>query len=194
MKPRRMPCRSLVLVGLASIAGAAGAAEFNQVQTAKSHITFAYQQMGVAVTGGFGKFDARVAFDPARASAATTNIAIDLASIDAGSAEANDAVQDKDWFDSRTYPVARFTSNGVRALGGNRYEAVGKLTIKGRSHDLTAPFTFTQSAGTGVFDGQFTIRRLDYAVGEGMWADVGTVANEVQIKFHIQAGGAPAGK
>ena len=33
-------------------------------------------------------------------------------------------------------------------------------------------------------------RRLEFGVGDGVWSDVSTVANEVQIKFHIVA--APA--
>ena len=28
-----------------------------------------------------------------------------------------------------------------------------------------------------------------FAIGEGPWADFGTVANEIQIKFHVLANG-----
>jgi hypothetical protein len=31
------------------------------------------------------------------------------------------------------------------------------------------------------------LKRADYGIGEGMWADFGTVANEVQIKFQLVA-------
>ena len=41
-----------------------------------------------------------------------------------------------------------------------------------------------------VFDGAFVLKRLDFAVGDGIWSDVSAVANEVQIMFHIV--GAPA--
>ena len=184
----------VALSALLLAAATTPAADFNQVQLAKSGVTFAYKQMGVGMSGRFRKFDAHVAFDPARPTAATTQISIDLPSIDAGSAEANDAVLDKDWFNAKAYPKATFVSSAVRALGGNRYEAVGKLSIKGRSRDLTAPFTFSQTAGAGVFDGVFTLKRLDYAIGEGAWADVDTVANEIQIKFHVVAGALPAKK
>ncbi|MBS0465139.1 MAG: YceI family protein, partial [Proteobacteria bacterium] len=37
------------------------------------------------------------------------------------------------------------------------------------------------------------LKRGDYGIGEGMWADYGTVANEVQIKFRLVAAAA-AGK
>ena len=50
----------------AALPFAAQAAEFNQVQTDKSAITFGYQQMGVKMDGRFKKFAARLNFDPAR--------------------------------------------------------------------------------------------------------------------------------
>jgi polyisoprenoid-binding protein YceI len=121
-------------------------------------------------------------------------IDIDLTGIDSGSAEGNGALRDKDWFNTKVYPRASFVASSVRSLGGNRYEAVGKLSVKGRSRDVVAPFTFAQNGNVGVFDGQFTLKRLDYGVGEGAWADVGTVANEIQVKFHVTAGSQPAKK
>ena len=78
----------------------------------------------------------------------------------------------------------------MKPLGGDKYEVAGKLTIKGRTQDVVAPFTFRQDGGNGIFDGGFTLKRLDFGVGDGAWADVGTVANEVQIKFHIVAAAA----
>ncbi|MFZ2804323.1 MAG: YceI family protein, partial [Patescibacteria group bacterium] len=160
------------------------AAEYNQMQAGKSTLTFAYRQMGVPLEGKFRKFVARLAFDPAKINTAQARLEADLASIDTGSSEGNDEVVGKLWFNTKAYPVAQFVSSGVKSLGGNRYEVLGKLTIKGRSLDVSAPFTFRQEGAVGVFDGAFTLERLDYAIGEGIWADVGTVANEVQIVFH----------
>lgn len=171
-----------------------GAVEFNEVQAGKSTISFAYKQMNVPLEGRFNKFSARIAFDPARASNAQAKIEVDLASIDAGSSDANDEVGGKLWFNTKAFPAAQFVSTGVKTLGGNRYEALGKLTIKGISRDVFAPFTFRQEGTVAVFDGSFSLKRLDYAIGEGMWADLGTVANEVGIVFHIVAVAAPAKK
>ena len=50
-----------------------------------------------------------------------------------------------------------------------------------------APFTFKPAGQSAVFDGAFVLRRLDYAIGEGVWSDTDTVANEVQVKFRISA-------
>ncbi len=163
------------------------ALEFNQVRPAESAVTFAYKQMGVPLDGKFSKFAVDLVFDPAKTSHAKARIDVDVASIDTGSAENDEEVVGKKWFDAKAFTVARFVSSGVRVLGSNRYEAIGKLSIKGRTLDVVAPFTFQPEGGRGVFDGAFILKRLDYAIGEGEWADVGTVANEVRINFHVVA-------
>ncbi len=170
------------------------ALEFKQMQTNESNVAFGYAQMGVAMDGKFNKFAAQISFDPTRLANAQARIDIDVSSIDTGSAEANEEVLGKQWFNTKTFPTASFIASGIKALGGNRYEATGKLSIKGRSLDVKAPLTFQSVGDRGQFDGTFTIKRLDYAIGEGEWADVGTVANEIQIKFHLVVKATPARK
>lgn len=165
--------------------GLASAVEFNQVVTGESTVTFGYKQMGVTLDGKFDKFVAQLSFDPTKVDKAQAKIDIDVASIDTGSDEGNEEVVGKQWFNAKAFPTASFTSTGLKSLGDNRYEASGKLSIKGRTLDVKAPVTFQSAGHKGQFDGAFTIKRLDYAIGEGAWSDVGTVANEIQIKFHL---------
>ena len=172
---------------LIALSCAAAAVEFNRVQMNKSALTFAYTQMNVPMEGSFRSFKADIAFDPARLDAARAQFDIHLASIDTGNRESDDEVAGKAWFNTGAFPVARFVSTGVRALGGNRYEVSGKLTLKGRTRDVSAPFTFRQQGALGVFEGAFTLKRLDYAIGEGAWADVSAVADEIQVRFRIAA-------
>lgn len=161
------------------------AQEFNQVQTNESLVTFAYTQMSVPMDGRFNQFSAQISFDPAKIAKAQARIDINVASIDTGSAEANEEVLGKQWFNAKTFPTASFVSTGIKAVGGNRYQASGKLTIKGKTLDMVTPVTFQQTGAHGAFDGTFSIKRLDYAIGEGEWTDVSTVADEIKIKFHI---------
>ncbi|MDP2806191.1 MAG: YceI family protein [Gallionellaceae bacterium] len=176
------------------LSGQASALEFKQVQANESSVSFGYTQMGVPMEGKFNKFSAQVTFEPAKLANAQARIDIDLASIDAGSVEANDEVAGKLWFNAKAYPTANFVSSGVKALSANRYEVSGKLSIKGATRDVIAPVTFQSSGTRGTFDGVFTIKRLDYKIGEGAWADLGTVANEIQIKFHVVVNAVPTKK
>lgn len=177
--------RLLLSVIVFGALGQAGAAEYRQVLPTESTVTFAYKQMGVPMEGKFGKFTAQLVFDPARLNTAQARLDIALASLDTGVAEADQEAAGKLWFNTAAFPAASFVSTGIKALGGNRYAASGKLTIKGRTLDIVTPVTFQANGAKGAFDGTFSIRRLDYKIGEGEWADVSAVANEVQIRFHL---------
>jgi polyisoprenoid-binding protein YceI len=165
----------------------AHAAEYRQVQTDQSAITFTYEQMGVAMDGQFRRFTAQLNFDPTNPASAQATVDVDLASIDTGSTEGDEEVAGKPWFNTPAFPTARFMARSVKALGDHRYETAGSLTIKGKTQDIVVPATFTAQGKTGVFEGSFTLRRADFAIGEGPWAAFDVVANEVQIQFRITA-------
>ena len=175
----------LLMVPLLLAASLASGAEFSVLRPQQSSIVFVSKQMGVPVEGSFRKFTARIAVDPAKPETGSASVDIDLASIDTGNTEANEEVAGKAWFDTKNHPVASFISGSVKPSGKERYEALGKLSIKGKSLDIKALFTLKQNADTLVIDGAFPIKRLDYGIGLGIWSDTDTVADEVQIRFHF---------
>jgi polyisoprenoid-binding protein YceI len=172
----------------------ASAAEYTQVQAAQSSIAFSYQQMGVKMDGRFKTFAAQLAFDPAKPTAAKASFDVELASVDTGTPDADAEVAGKPWFNTKAFPTARFVSSSVKPLGKDRYEVAGTLTIKGQSREIVVPASFSANGNAGAFDGSFTIRRGDFAIGEGSWSKFDIVANDVQIRFHIAAtASAPSG-
>ncbi|MFH1869013.1 MAG: YceI family protein [Pseudomonadota bacterium] len=184
---------SLVLAcTLAVLAPAAQAVEFSQLQLNRSSLSFVYKQMNVPVEGQFKSFRSKLAYDPAKPAAAKAELEIDLASIDAGSKDANDEVAGKAWFNTKAFPIAKFVATSVKPLGGNRVELAGKMSIKGKTLDLVTPVTVTQQGNAATFDGSLVLKRADYGIGDGIWADFGTVANEIQIKFRLVATAAAA--
>jgi polyisoprenoid-binding protein YceI len=173
----------LAALALLGALHAARAAEYNAVQADKGALGFVFKQMNVPVEGRFKRFSTQLSFDPAKPQAARVVLDIDLASIDAGSAEANDEVVGKSWLNAKQFPRARFESTGVKALGGNRYEVTGNFTLKGKTQVLVVPVVFKPEGNVASYSGSLTIRRADYAVGEGVWAAFDTVANEIQVSF-----------
>ena len=196
-RPKKFGARHFApFAGLAALLLAAGAqaTEFNRLLVDKSAVSFGYKQMNVPLDGHFQRFNGRISFDPAKPTLARAEIDIELASIDVGFAEGNDEVAGKLWFNTRQFPVARFVSSSIKPLGNSRYEVAGKMSIKGRTLDAKTPATFRQEGALGVFEGSFVLKRGDYGIGEGMWADYGTVANEVQIRFRLVAAAAAGRK
>ena len=189
-RPQHRFCATLFV---AAALFAASVADAQTVVADKSEIRFVSKQMNVPVEGVFKKFKAEVSFDPSRPEAGKAQLNVDLNSIDLGLPDVDAEVKKPDWFNTAKFPGATFVSSGLKSLGGNKYEMTGKLTIKGTTRDINAPFTVTsQAGGNALAEGAFAIKRLDYRIGEGSWSDTDTVANEVQIKVRLLLAGVPA--
>lgn len=177
---------SLLLLG-STLAMSAGAVEYKAIQADKSKVTFQYKQMGVGMDGRFKKFTAQLNFDPAKPASAQAQLEIDLASVDAGSSEADDEVVGKTWFNVKAFPKASFVARQIRSTGSNQFEVSGVLTLKGKSQDIKFPLQYVAQGNSGVFSGGFVMQRADFAIGEGTWAKFDVVANDIQIQFQLTA-------
>lgn len=154
-----------------------------KIVVGKSQIRFVSRQMNVPVEGAFRKFDASVSFDPARLDATRAEFEVDLGSIDLGNSEGETEARRKAWLSVDAFPKARFVATSVKASAPGKFVATGPLTIKGLSHEVTAPFTLVEAAGMRTVEGQFILKRLQFKIGEGPWADTDTVADEVLVRF-----------
>jgi polyisoprenoid-binding protein YceI len=169
---------------LAPVAWAAG---YGPLVIERSSIGFVSKQMGVSVEGGFRRFTGQLDFDPAHPEKARARIDIDLASVDAGSVEANNEVVGKDWFFVRQFPTARFDMRRVKVLGNGLFEVQGMLTIRNVTQEMVTRASFHQEAGLGFFTGNFIIKRLAFGIGEGAWGDPSVVADDVKVNFVLAA-------
>ena len=161
--------------------------------SAGSEIGFTTQQMGVPVDGKFSAFTAQVAFDPKQPQTGSVSFSIDSGSVRFGSAELDAEVPKPTWLRVAKFPKATFQSSSIKAAGPGRFEVTGKLTIKGSARDITVPVQLAQSAaGTtaiSIATGSFTIKRLEFKVGEAEWADTSLLANDVQVRFKLVLSG-----
>ena len=169
----------------ASVAFAAAPAFAQTVVPAQSEIAFVSKQMGVPVEGKFKKWTAQIAFDPKKAEAGKVAFTIDTGSASFGAAETDAEVVKAPWFNVPKFPQASFTSTAIKPLGGGKFEVAGKLAIKGSTRDVTVPVTITQAGPASTATGAFAIKRLEFKIGEGEWADTSMVADEVQVKFKL---------
>lgn len=180
-------------LALATTALLAGAPAFAQqaLVPAQSEIAFVSKQMGVPVEGKFKKFDAQVAFDPAKLASSKIAFTVDTGSATLGVKETDAELPKPTWFNVPKFPQATFQSTAIKAVGAGKYEVAGKLNVKGASQDVVVPVTLTQSGATTMATGAFPIRRLAFKIGENEWADTSMVADEVQVKFKLALTGVP---
>jgi polyisoprenoid-binding protein YceI len=165
----------------------AGAAPL-KTDPAKSSVAAVFRQMNVPVEAKFKSFTASIDYDAARPEASKAAVDIQTASMDLGDAEYNREVAKKEWFNTAQFPKASFVSTAIKAAGPGKLNVAGKLTLKGRTADVSFPLTVKTEAGKQVFEGQLPIRRLAFNIGEGEWKDTSMVADEVVIKFRVTAG------
>ena len=181
-RPLRLLCALLLPLGPAPVMA-------QQLVPAQSEIAFVSKQMGVPVEGRFKQFSAAVAFDPKKPEAARIGFTIQTGSASFGAAETDAEVPKPAWFNAAKFPTASFQSTAVKALGGGRFEVRGALNIKGASHEVVVPVSVTQAGAASTAVGSFVIKRLDFKIGDGEWADTSMVANDVTVKFKLALSG-----
>lgn len=174
---------------LAALFGAALAnAAPLKTDLAHSSVSAQFRQMNVPVDARFTRFAAQLDYDAAHPDAAKARVDVDTASLDLGDADMNQEVAKKDWFNAAQYPKASFVSSAIKAAGPGKLAVTGKLTIKGRTAEVSFPLLVKLEGGKQVFEGQLPIRRLAFNIGEGEWKDTSMVADEVIIRFRVVAG------
>jgi len=173
---------ALVVAGALAVTSAFG----QGVLVDKSEIRFVSKQMGVNVEGRFRKWTANVVFMPSDLAHSKADFDIELASIDLASAESESEVKGAVWFNTAKFPVAHFASSSVKSVGADKYEFTGTLAIKGATRNAVVPVTLRKdAAGNNVAEGTFTVKRLEYKIGEGEWADPSTVADDVAVRVRM---------
>lgn len=178
---------ALALPFALSISAPAMAAQFNTIVEDDSTVQFHYQQMGVSMDGEFTRFNGELDFDTDNPTAATAAFDVDLSSVDTGTADGDNEIISKDWFNIADHPKARFQSTDITVVSETQFDVTGTLEIKGETQTVSFPATFTTSGDTGVFEGRFTLKRADFSIGEGSWSAFDIVANEVDVSFQITA-------
>ncbi|MDW5442438.1 YceI family protein [Polaromonas sp. SM01] len=176
--------KALAMVLLLACPGAQ-AVEYRQVDLAGSSLRFTSRQMGVPVDGTFRSFDASLVFDPEAPAAAKGQLRIKLASIDTGLREVDEEVSGAQWFDVKRYPEAYFEMRQLQPQGSGRFQVSGVLSLKGVSRPLVLSAQLKPGGQQAVLEGTLVIKRLDFGIGGGPWGDVGVVANEVTVQFHL---------
>lgn len=162
-----------------------------RLMPAGSEIAFTITQMGVPVEGTFAKFDARIALDPKKPEAGSVTLVVDTGSAAFGAPEVDTELPRPTWFNVPKFPQAMFTSTSIKPAGAGRFEVAGTLAIKGTTRDLVVPVTLTQSGATSTASGAFAIKRRDFKIGEGEWADTSLLADDVKVRFKLVLSGLP---
>jgi polyisoprenoid-binding protein YceI len=128
-------------------------------------------------------------FSPENLAASRLDVIVEMSSVDTGDQERDDAVRAGDLLAVAKFLQAHFAASQINKTAAG-YEAVGKLTIRGVTHDMRVPFSFRTAteggAAVGYMSGKTSLLRLDYGVGQGDYKATDQVGNEVGVAFALR--------
>jgi polyisoprenoid-binding protein YceI len=157
------------------------------VDAARSRLSFTGTLAGGTFDGTFHRFRPQIVFDPAHLAGSRFDVEVDTASADTQEKDRDEALAGNDFFAVKRWPTARFVAERFETVGPGHYRALGRLTLRDVTRDVTVPFEFDPSADgrAAELKGSATIRRLDFGVGQGEWRDTAMLGDEVKIHFDL---------
>jgi polyisoprenoid-binding protein YceI len=154
------------------------------VQAAGSTLGFSGKYQGEAFNGQFPGFATTLSFDPAKLTGARLAVTIPLATATTRNADYDSELRGVSFFNSKKFPQAHYTATKFRALGGNKFAADGTLSLRGANKPITLTFTWTAGVKP-VLAGTAVVKRLDFGVRSGDWADVGVIPNDIKVTTKV---------
>ena len=153
----------------------------------ESRLGFTFRQMGSAVRGSFEDFSTEITFDPDDLESASVRTEIAIDSVNTGNSERDAGIVGKDWFDTATYPTARFVSTDFAHQGGDAYLVTGDLTVRDITEAVELPMTISINGSTATASGTIDLDRRTFEVGRGDWASDAAVGHGVVLEIEVTA-------
>ena len=184
-KPAAKPAATAKAAPAAPAAPAATATATRYMQAKGGSLAFAFVQAGAENTGAFRQFATELQYDANRLAASSLKVTVQIASLDTQDKDRDTELQGADLLDAKKYPTAQFVASSFAKGANGGVEAVGKLTLRGITHDLRLPLSIHSTANGVELSGETTIRRLEYGVGQGDYKSTEWVGDEVKLQYKV---------
>lgn len=152
-----------------------------------STIHFRTSWSGEAINGGFNTFDGDILFSPDQLDKSKVEIRIDASSIYSGDDQRDETLKSSDWFYVSSFATAIFKAERFRKTGDGRYVASGSLKLKGVTLPISLPFTLKIDGNKATMQGNASIDRTAYKIGEGEYASTAEIPGAVAIDIKVSA-------
>jgi polyisoprenoid-binding protein YceI len=148
-----------------------------------SSIKFKIKNAGFNVDGTFSGLTAKIFFDTSKLYGNSIDATLESKSINTGNGTRDKHLKKTDYFDVAGFPTINMKATLFGKETDGRYRGFFKLTMKGKTKDVSVPFTFTENDGKATLKGSLTINRLDFGVGESSMI----LSNDVTITIEANA-------
>ena len=179
MKIHRLGAGLLLALALP---GSALAADYAVQPVSTLGFTGSFQ--GASFGGSFKQWHAAISYDPAQLAQSKFDVGVTMASVAVSDKDQQGALPGKDFFDVAQYPTAHFVTTGFRQAGG-KVIADGKLTLRGVTKPVSLAVDFRPQGKSATLDVNGTLKRLDFGVGGGDYADTSVIGADVKVHAHL---------
>ncbi|HYW03427.1 MAG TPA: YceI family protein [Gammaproteobacteria bacterium] len=155
-----------------------------KLQPARSTLSFTGKQAGAPAHGHFRKYSAHFCFDPAQARG-EIEAKVRLNSVDTSNSTRDGILRGPEFFDVSDYPVATYKASRFQALGDHRFRGHGTLTLHGHSRPVPVTFTFRQQGKRAHAQGEASLDRRAFDIGQGRWGSTRWVGARVHVRFDL---------
>jgi polyisoprenoid-binding protein YceI len=157
---------------------------------AASSIEMSVGAFGQTRRGRFAEWNGNLAFDPASPERTRAEVTVQAASLALSPDPVRRRAVGPAFLDAGRHPAIRLDLQSLRPLGGDRYEASARLTLKGRTRPVVFPVDLRVTGDRAHLAGALTIDRADYGIGtSGPWSRL--VGRQVTVRVALQARRAP---
>jgi len=181
----RTRCYARFALFLLALAGGTASAADWKVDMKQSRLGFIATYEKTPFESWFRRYDAMIRFDPAALQKSQFDVTIDISSVDSDSADRDEGMQGREWFDRAAHPQAHFVTTAFTAGKGDQYEATGKLALKGVTREIHLPFSWVATADGARLRSEITLKRTDFNIGSGAWAQDPTIGYEVKVRVDL---------
>jgi polyisoprenoid-binding protein YceI len=174
---------------------AAMAGDTYKIDPVHSRVGFMVKHLVISnVRGNFVDFSGTIIYDPIDLAKSSVDVSINAASINTDNPDRDKHLKSPDFFDVEKFPEITFKSDHIEKKG-EKFVAVGKLTMRGVTKEVTIPFDFLGTAKDPQgnlrigFEGATSVNRQDYGISWNKALDNGgvLVGDEVKIDLSVEA-------
>ena len=165
------------------------------IEKAHSEVFFQVRHLVTKVRGRFSDFEGTIKMDEENPGLSSVNFSIKAASVDTNVADRDTHLRSGDFFAADEHPNLTFASKRVAKKGGDSFDVVGDLTIRGTTKEITLPVTFLGKAkdpwgqNKVGFEAETSLNRKDFGLNWNAALETGglLVGDEVKVNLSIQA-------
>lgn len=179
-----LPVITVALLGGGSLPLASAETVCYQGGADRGEIRFHFRIERSTFTGGFTSFRVEYCMEAGEPDQGDISVTVDLTSVATGNRDLNIGIQEPEALDVDNYPSAEWRTRSIERDGSD-FLVTGELTIRGVSRPEQGRFQLDGENGGWRLTGSSRIRRLDYQVGIGEFADTDFIPDDVLVEFDL---------